>query len=394
MTLPAIDQMLFSDGHGSDRARAFTLVARGQAHSRPEIGAALGLRSTTTSRLVGDLVERRLLLETAGQKAGRGRPAGILIANPRRVGASVIYVASQSLVGALVDLDGQLLEERVVEIASDADNRVVAGVMAGLGADLLAAMPRGMEHAGTAVSLSGLLDLRRKQWLMSSRWPNLRGLDVGIALGEAVGPVVVCRNLDAELRARMAQDSEQFSDGALLLHWGWGIGLGYAIGGRSLAPPGGSFGEVGHWRFAALDGRRCGCGNTACLETGAALWSLLPELRRRWPDLAEDENRLYRQLARCDLTSLPEIDTAARLLARALANASRLLFPTRIIVTGPFVANAQLWAHFDGLFRAEGTMHGFMMPELVSDRSSRQYEVHGAATPLLSKALEGLLQGA
>ena len=80
--------------------------------------------------------------------------------------------------------------------------------------------------------------------------------------------------------------------------------------------------------------------------------------------------------------------------ADALANASRLLFPTRIIVTGPVVATAQLWAHFDGLFRAEGTMHGLMMPELVSDRSSRQYEVHGAATPLLSKALEGLLQGA
>lgn len=393
MAAAMLDGSAFADARERDRARILSLVKRGLAHSRPEIGAALGLRSTTTSRLVGDLLNRRLLLETSGQKAGRGRPAGLLIANPRRIGAVVLHVASQSLVGALVDLEGQVLEERQAEVTPDADTAAIAGVMARLAGELREAMPRGMDHGGTAVSLSGLLDLGRRQWLMSSRWPHLRQLDVAAALTGIPGPVMVCRNLDAELRARMAREPEQFADGALLLHWGWGIGLGYALGGRSLAPPGGSFGEIGHWRFSVLEGRHCGCGNTACLETGAALWSLLPVLRRHWPDLAEDEGRLHRQLAKCDLISVPEVDTAARLVARALANASRLLFPTRIVVTGPFVANAQLWAHFDGLFRAEGTMHGLLVPELISDRPSRAFEIAGAAAPLLSQALEALLKG-
>ncbi|MFX5817223.1 hypothetical protein ABTE26_20220, partial [Acinetobacter baumannii] len=86
-----------------------------------------------------------------------------------------------------------------------------------------------------------------------------------------------------------------------------------------------------------------------------------------------DEATLQAQLPDCDLMSLAEIDMAARLLARALANVCRLLFPSRITVTGPLVANARLWAHFDALFRSEGSMEGLATPQLVNDRSSQNY---------------------
>ncbi|WP_170181817.1 ROK family transcriptional regulator [Phreatobacter stygius] len=391
MVIATIADMPFAGAHERDCARAFTLVARGAARSRAEIGEQLGLRSTTTSRVVGDLVARRLVLESAGEKAGRGRPAGLLTANSRRIGASVLHVASRSLAGALVDLNGQVIEQRFAEIAPDADNAVIAKAMAALASGLADAMPRGMEHAGTAVSLSGLLDLKQKTWLMSSRWPSMRGLDVQSVLAPITPPVEVCRNLDAELRARAMQRPAEHAGGALLLHWGWGVGLAYAVDGQSFAPAGGSFGEIGHWRFQTLAGRACGCGNTACLETGAALWALMPRLRQDWPELSEDEAALQAQLPDCDLMSLAEIDTAARLVARALANVCRLLFPARITVTGPLVANARLWAHFDALFRAEGVMQGMAMPQLGNDRASQHYEIYGAAQPLLSRAVERAL---
>lgn len=389
--LASFDDNGFAAAHDRDCARVYRLVLGGLAHSRTEIGRRLGLRSTTTSRVVADLVSRRLLLETMGETAGRGRPAAVLLANTRRIGASVIYVSSQSLSGALVDLSGHLVAEHAVTIDSGADNDAIAAVMAELARQLLAAMPEGMSHAGTAVSLSGLLDLPRGQWLMASRWPRMRALDVASVLAPIAGPVEICRNLDAELRARAVREPELFSDSTLLLHWGWGIGLSYAVDGRPFAPAG-SFGEIGHWRLSALAGRRCGCGNTGCLETGAALWSLLPALRTRWPDLEEDEARLARQLAGRDLVSLPEIDNATRLLARALANACRIFFPTRIAVSGPFAANAGLWAHFAALLRDEGTMDGLSMPQLTSVRASQLHEIHGAAAPLLGRATEALLR--
>ena len=389
--LSALHDSSFPVAHDRDCARVYRLVLGGLAHSRSDIGRLLGLRSTTTSRVVADLVSRRLLLEIMGETVGRGRPAATLLANTQRLGASVILVSSQSLSGALVDLSGHLVAERTIMIASDADNSAIAAVMAELAAQLLAAMPGGMSHAGTAVSLSGLLDLARGHWLMASRWPRMRGLDVAAVLAPIAGPVEIGRNLDAELRARAVREPEQFSGSTLLLHWGWGIGLAYAVDGRPFAPAG-SFVEIGHWRLSALAERRCGCGNTGCLETGAALWSLLPALRRHWPDLDEDEVRLARQLAGRDLAGLPEIDAATRLVARALANACRIFFPTRIAVSGPFVANPGLWARFSALLRAEGTMDGLAMPQLVSVRASQLHEIHGAAAPLLGRATAALLR--
>jgi transcriptional regulator of PTS gene len=391
LILASFDDNGFAAAHDRDCARVYRLVLGGLAHSRADIGRQLGLRSTTTSRVVADLVSRRLLLETMGETAGRGRPAAVLFANTRRVGASVIHVSSQSLSGALVDLSGHLVAEHAVTIDGEADNDAIAAVMADLARQLLAAMPQGMSHAGTAVSLSGLLDLPRGQWLLASRWPRMRALDVASVLAPIAGPVEICRNLDAELRARAVREPDQFAGGTLLLHWGWGIGLSYAVDGRPFAPAG-SFGEIGHWRLSALADRRCGCGNTGCLETGAALWSLLPALRTHWPDLAEDEARLARQLASLDLADLPEIEHAARLLARALANACRVFFPTRIAVSGPFTANAGLWERFCALLRAEGMMDGIAMPRLASVRASRLHEIHGAAAPLLGRATEALLR--
>ncbi|HEY5796140.1 MAG TPA: ROK family protein [Bosea sp. (in: a-proteobacteria)] len=391
MILATFDDSGFAAAHDRDCARVYRLVLGGLAHSRSEIARQLGLRSTTTSRVAADLVSRGLLLETMGEIAGRGRPAAVLLANTRRIGASVIYVSSRSLSGVLVDLSGHLLAERTIMIDGEADNDAIAAVMAELARHLLAHMPAGMSHAGTAVSLSGLVDLPRGQWLMASRWPRMRGLDVAAELAPIAGPVEICRNLDAELRARAVREPEPFAGGTLLLHWGWGIGLSYAVDGRPFAPAG-SFGEIGHWRLSALAGRRCGCGNTGCLETGAALWSLLPALRRRWPDLEEDEARLARQLAGRDLLVLPEIDEAARLLARALANACRIFFPTRIAVSGPFAVNAGLWAHFAALLREEGTMDGLALPLLASVRASQLHEIHGAAAPLIGRATEELLR--
>lgn len=390
MSLLSLAPAALGGAQARDRADAFALILAGGARSRPEISRALALRSTSTSAVVADLVSARLVIESAGAASGRGRPASLLVANTRRVGASVIYVSSQSLAGALVDLSGHLVVERRLSIGPDAGNADLSAALETLARELLEAMPPGMSHAGTAVSLSGLIDLRQGRWRFASRWPRMRSLDIAVLLSPIAGPVTICRNLDAELRSRAARHPESLPGGTLLLHWGWGIGLAYAEDGEPFAPSG-SFGEIGHWRLAALGQRPCGCGNTGCLETGAALWSLLGALRRHWPELVEDETRLLRQIAALDLLALPEIEAAARLLARSLANACRILFPARIWVSGPFVGHPQLWARLVTLFQAEGTMEGFALPELSHVAAGHRDEIHGAAGPLLSRAVEAML---
>ncbi|MFC7554766.1 ROK family protein [Pseudoroseomonas wenyumeiae] len=368
-----LEEARFSDPAERDRARVLTAVLDGAAASRPQLVEQLGLRSTTVSHLVGELVAQRLLLEASGEKLGRGRPAATLLANPRGLGVSVLHVASRNVVGVLVDMAGRVLERHATPVAPEADNAAMAAVLVDLARRLRAAVPRGMMHAGTSVAVSGVADLRGGRWLVSSRWPRISGLDITAALEPVAPPVLVVRHLEAELRARLLADPARQPGGSLLLHWGWGIGLAYAMDGQTFNAAGGPFGEIGHWRFNALAGRRCGCGNTGCLETGAALWSLLPELRGQWPDLVEDEAGLAAQLRDRDLLALPAMAEAAELVARALANLCRLLFPQRVMVSGPLASNPGYWAHFDALFRQEGLLGGLSCRPCCMSRPARPW---------------------
>lgn len=386
----ALDASGFDGAFRRDAALIYDHVATRGPLPRVDLAKTLGLRSTTVSTVVGALLEAGLLAETAVPSSGRGRPAARLRTVPERFGATVIHVSSQTLSGALVDLDGRAVAERAWAMPGEAGNGRIASALSEIARDLRDAMPAGMVHAGTAVSLSGLIDLPGRRWLMASRWPRMRGLDVAAALGPGAGPLSIMRNLDAELRARLAAGG-QTEGTTLLLHWGWGIGLAFAVGGEPFAPAG-SFGEIGHGRLNALEGRRCGCGNHGCLETGAALWALYAALAARWPGLDEDETRLAARFAALDLLAAPEIAEAVRLVARALANACRLFFPSRIAVSGPFTGNAALFGHLEALLRAEGTMEGLVLPPLDHVTASRDYEIRGAAAPMLTRAVSELLR--
>jgi predicted NBD/HSP70 family sugar kinase len=386
------DDSHFAEAPERDRARVLAAIATG-TQSRPALVERLGLRSTTASRAVAGLVARGLVAEASGEKLGRGRPAGTLALKPGRLGISVLHVASRAFLGVLFDSGGQVLERHMLPVPPEAGNAAIEAALAGLAARLAGAAPPGMAHAGTVVSLSGLVDGARGRWLLSSRWPRLRDADIAAAIAPVAGPVHVVRQLDAEFRARALADPAGYAGEVVVLHWGWGIGMAYGRNGVPFSAAGGSFGEIGHWRIDGLEERRCDCGQQGCLETAAALWALLPVLRKRWPGLPDDEEALQDHLHELDLVSVPEVEQAARHVARALSNLCRILFPTRVVLSSPPLGNAALWARLEALFRAEGPMRGLALPQLANEPMPATRGMAGAAGPLLREGLEALLRG-
>ncbi|MBC9207868.1 ROK family transcriptional regulator [Roseomonas aerophila] len=384
------DEAHFSEAPERDRARVLRMVAAG-VRSRPELVERLGLRSTTASRAVAALLERRLLVEASGEKQGRGRPAATLALNPHRLGVSVIHAASRAFIGVLLGLDGSVVAREMLPVSQDADNEAIGAALAGLAGRLAAQAPPGMLHAGTVASVSGIVDGPR--WLIASRWPRMRDFDIAAAIAPVAGPVDVVRQLDAEFRSRALADPAAYAEAVVLLHWGWGIGMAYGKGGEPFGVGAGPFGEIGHWRLEGLEERRCDCGRSGCLETSAALWAMLPALRHRWPELSEDEDELLLQLPRLDLLALPDIRVAAHHMVRAMANLSLILFPARIVINSPLLANAALWAHVEALFRAAGSISGLPMPVLCNEPMPAARGIAGAAGPLMVRALEHMLRG-
>ncbi|MFC7397497.1 ROK family protein [Chelatococcus sp. GCM10030263] len=375
--------------HVTERLRMFSAILSGQAASRRDLSDQFALRSTSVSEHVGHLVAVGLVVESLRHSSGRGRPSAVLVANPHRLAAIVYQVESQAIAVSCVNLAGQVLARIAREVPPEADNHLMRDLLASLFAAVSARLPDPTEIAGVSFSLSGVLDAARRRWLFSSRWPNLRAFDAAEAVSAAGLPVYVARNLDLELSARLAHTSD-VSGGTLLVHWGWGIGAAYAVDGMPVNGAEGRFGEIGHWRVVDRGGP-CRCGRHGCLETVAAHWALSPRLAERWQVKANEEQAAAAVLRDLDLLAEPAFAEALDAMVIAVGNLCRVLFPRRIIVSGPFIDNARVWSSFRERLAREGGMPGVAPPEVTADQRSRELEREGAAAAPLRAGLQRLL---
>lgn len=87
----------------------------------------------------------------------------------------------------------------------------------------------------------------------------------------------------------------------------------------------------------------CACGARGCLETEAALWALLPRLRRRLGRLPDDEQELAAALAAPSVAALPEVRDAVRAVLEGLTTLHRLFFPDEVLLAGPLAENRAIF---------------------------------------------------
>ncbi len=373
-------------------ANVLDLVSTGRATTRGEIVAHLNLRSTSVSDYVGELVAKDLLRESVVKRQGRGRPAAFLAYNWQRFGAIFIQVTSRSIAAKAVDMAGRVVAERRAAPGPEAGNAEMAATLLSLARGVEGEFPAGVEVVEVICSLSGLLDAPCRRWCFTSRWPEVRNLDVADALAPLGHKVTLVRNLDAELSGRLANAApERAGESVLLLHWGYGIGAAYFTEGAIVNRTQGRFCEIGHWRLGNQRGVTCTCGNTDCLETVAALWSLGPKLQEAFEGVPIAEAEFGPVARQLDLLSVPAMAAATSEVVRLTANLSRLLFPDRIILTGPFVHNPDIFTRFvDELERAP-VLKALDRITVGAGDAVERHEMDGALAGVFENARAALL---
>ena len=381
-----------ASGRIHDLEAVVAAVREGRALSRSDLSSSLGIRSTTISELVGDLVQRGVLLETTLPSSGRGRPIIGLSFNAHGFAVIVVSVIDRTFVGRLLDSDLRLIAEERSNPPADAGNDEIARSLRALVAALASAVPLGTELLASVFSLSGLLDIPDRTWRYTSRWPSLVDLDMASIAEAAPCPLYLIRNLDAEVTGYRLFHEAPENEATLLIHWGHGIGGAFCPGGAPVNRERGRFCEIGHWSLAAKRGRVCACGNTDCLETVAALWSLGPELRRIHADLPLDETRLAEHVRRLDLLAIPAMSEALDQVLRVTVNLCRLMFPDHVVLSGPFVNNPIIFSRFvDELSRAP-LLQAFDSIRVSMIESSQRLETIGALDLPLRDELRRLLR--
>jgi predicted NBD/HSP70 family sugar kinase len=339
-----------------EKATLYREICAGAPATRGSLARDLGLRPTSVSQAVQELLVDGLVAESQEESRGRsGRPERILVPRHDRLAAISIYVDSRELKGVLVGLDESILAEESRPVPADAGNRALSGAIFGLARSLRLGVPRTARLVGASVSLVGTVNPRTATWVSAARWPKLSDLDLskaGVRLGF---PVALRKTNETELEYWLASNPDAAEKSVVLLHWGFGIGSAVSYRGELLASSIGRFGEIGHIRLGGMSvGRQgsrqgsrrgsgvdaaCVCGSTGCLETQAALWALLPRLRARLGALPEDEGELAPILSDPRLLAVPVVRHALLAVQDALLVLHRIFYPDIVLLSGPLVEN-------------------------------------------------------
>jgi len=378
--------------HLEDLQAVSELVRAGLATTRREIGKALSLRSTTVSELVGSLVSSDILRENTSPPRGRGRPATSLSFNHLRLAGIVIGVVDRTLVANAVDLSYRVIGEQSITPPPDADNQEMANCIRKLVLATVEQLPQGIELSTITLSISGLLDKPNSLWCFTSRWPKLKNLNLAELLSDQPCSIDIIRNLDAELSGIQINEKHARNENSLLLHWGEGIGASYSADGVIVNKSRGRFCEIGHWSLGNAQGKPCTCGNHDCLETVAALWAIGEELKKTFPSLALNEHDVADQLSKVDPMQSPALTEGLKQVLRVTTNLCKLLFPDRVILTGPFVQNPLIFSKFVMAFESASLLDNQERIRVSVNSASMQDEIIGALHQPLESALQQLVK--
>lgn len=387
-----------------EKAMLYRAICAGRPATRGSLARGLGLRPTSVSHAVQELLVDGLVAEGQERPPGRsGRPERMLVPRTDRLAAISIYVDSRELKGVLVGIDESVVAEECRAVPAGAGNSALSAAILGLARSLRGSVPRAARLVGAGITLVGTVNPRSATWVSAARWPKLSDLDLSKAGARLGFPVALRRTNETELEYWLASHPEAAGKSVVLLHWGFGIGSAISYRGELLASSIGRFGEIGHIRLGSrLGGRQgsrrggrtaaCICGSSDCLETQAALWALLPRLRARLGSLPEDEGELAPFLSDPKLLAMPAVRDALLAVQDALLVLHRIFYPDVVLLSGPLVENPAVFETLaDGFQRslpgyARGSVALAVIPGgMIGCR-------RGGASPLFRDTLRQMLR--
>jgi N-acetylglucosamine repressor len=328
-------------GRMSERHVLRVLQSRGPL-SRAEVARLVGLSAPAVSRAVAALLRSGLIEETEADQQTGGRPAMRL--RLARQSAQVLGLVLDAdrcrLVAA--SLDGALHGEPIDFPTPETYPLFLQATVR----HALALMERaGVATLGIGLSVPGLIDYRSQRGVLSPNVPITNGRTPGLDLAEKLGvECALFQESHALCLGEQHYGQARGLDDFAMLDVHTGVGLGVVSGGRLLTGHSGMAGEIGHITVVAGDAaRRCGCGNTGCLETVASDTSLAWRVSRRLGRTVSIDDVIA--LARAGEPGLAaDLDDVCRYLAIAVAAVINLFNPARLFVHGRlFEADAGLF---------------------------------------------------
>jgi predicted NBD/HSP70 family sugar kinase len=313
----------------------------GDPQSRHELGRATGLSQGTVSNVVGELIEKGLVVEAGLVDSDGGRPRTLLRVNPEHSHVVGVDVGETRIRIEVFDLAMHPLatvEHLLAPVRPD-PGAVVAQVLDGLHEVLTRAAVEPAGVLGVGVGVPGTVEQGAEATVHAQTigWaavPLERMLRTGTEL-----PIYVENGAKTLGQAELWFGAGRGVRHAVVTLIGSGVGAAVITDGAIHRGTTSSAGEWGHTGLV-FDGRPCRCGSRGCLEAYVGAEAILDRWRQARGGRAVPGEDVETGLAAL-LAAAPTSRVAARVLAETagylgagIANLVNLFNPQRIVLAG------------------------------------------------------------
>jgi predicted NBD/HSP70 family sugar kinase len=333
-----------------NRNLVFNLIRTQQPISRADLARACGLRRSTISLIVEDLIASGWIVEGSLGQLPRGRRPTFLELNSKRAIIALDIHPAQSTI-AVADLAGKIIAQQVIVIPADA-NKALTAIVAAI--RKLVATHKERSFDGIGICLPGRTDphLEKLIFAPNLKWPVL---SLKAKMERATGLRVEMDNV-----ANACALSEVWfgsSDGLhdlVVVNVSEGIGTGIFANGRLLRGESGLAGEFGHVQLQP-DGPLCACGNHGCWEMLASNRAAIRYYMEKSPNAAPPTfEQLLKMGQNGDKAANEALKTMAKHLGAGIRMITAALAPREIIVVGDITT---AWHSFGSIVLDEMKKH-------------------------------------
>ena len=262
-----------------NRSLVLRLLRRDQSCSRVQLAHALGLRQSTVTKIVHDLMAWNLVTETGIIQGRKGRRSISISLNDKVYRVIGVRLSRKSVSAGLFALDGAVITTEQEPIEVLAGHRQALEAMKRIVARLLDHCGEG-QVIGIGVATPGPLYRHEGRIALITNFPGWEKVSLPEELEAAFHlPVFIEHDANAAALAEWCFGPYSRLEGTMIyVAAGQGIGSGIIMDGLLYQGKLGTAGEIGHMSIS-FDGPRCECGNRGCLELYCSTTALVREVR-------------------------------------------------------------------------------------------------------------------
>jgi predicted NBD/HSP70 family sugar kinase len=356
------------------------LIRFRQPVARASLSRLSGLRPSTISAIVEQLIEEGWVREGAVVKAARGRPSTMLSVNSDMVTFALDLRPDRAIL-AVVDLSGRFLARETIVSYSD-PRKTVAQIVKRM--ERLRASFNDKSFEGIGVSVQGRVDPGTQRVLFA---PNLKwnNFDLKSALEDGTGlQVEIDNDATACLTSELWFGRLQGARNVVLVAISEGVGTAILASGHLHSGFNGLAGEFGH---ISVDprGPLCECGQRGCWEMVASSRAALAAYHKAGGK--PEVHNIYELLmltGEGDKVAIEAVSRQSRALGRGLRLITATLSPELILITGDITAE---WDRFGPLVQQEleNSMLAGPPPELRIAGDAELARLSGSAAMLMQR---------